>query len=35
MVQWLRLLASNEGAAGSIPGRGTKMPHGQKIKTQN
>ena len=26
-VQWLRLLASNAGGAGSIPGWGTKIPH--------
>ena len=26
-VQWLRLCASNEGSAGSIPGWGTKIPH--------
>ena len=35
-VQWLRLCASNAGGAGSIPGRGTKVPHatwcGQKNK---
>ena len=35
-VQWLRLLASNAGGAGSIPGQGTKIPHvawhGQKLK---
>ena len=37
-VQWLRLCASNAGGAGSIPGRGTKIPHaagrGQKKKTK-
>ena len=27
-VQWLRLRASNAGSMGSIPGRGTKIPHG-------
>ena len=36
VVQWLRLCASNAGYAGSIPGRGIKMPQavlcGQKIK---
>ena len=36
VVQWLRLHASNAGGAGSIPGRGTKIPHtawhGPKIK---
>ena len=26
-VQWLRLRASNAGDTGSIPGRGTKIPH--------
>ena len=26
-VQWLRLCASTAGGAGSIPGRGTKIPH--------
>ena len=26
-VQWLRFCASNAGGAGSIPGRGTKIPH--------
>ena len=26
-VQWLRLCASNAGGAGSIPGRGTRIPH--------
>ena len=35
-VQWLRLRTSKAGGAGSIPGRGTKMPyatgHGQKKK---
>ena len=27
MVQWLRVCASNAGAAGLIPGQGTKIPH--------
>ena len=27
MVQWLRFCASNAGDTGSIPGRGTKIPH--------
>ena len=27
MVQWLRLHASNPRGVGSIPGRGTKIPH--------
>ena len=35
VVQWLRLWASTAGAAGSILGQGTKIPHaeqqGQKI----
>ena len=35
-VQWLRLHASNAGGAGSIFGRGTKIPHvsgcSQKVK---
>ena len=26
-VQWSRVCASNAGAAGSIPGQGTKIPH--------
>ena len=26
-VQWLRLRAFNAGGMGSIPGRGTKIPH--------
>ena len=38
-VQWLRLHASSAGGCGSIPGRGTKIPHaarrGQKIKKRN
>ena len=41
VVQWLRLLTSNTGDKGSIPGQGTKkhMPHGvakkkKKNKTQ-
>ena len=29
-VQWLRLHASTAGGVGSIPGRGTKMPHAKK-----
>ena len=37
MVQWLRLDTFNAGGAGSIHGRGTKIPHamqhGQKIKS--
>ena len=36
MVQWLRLRASTAGGMGSIPGRGTEIPHavqwGQKLK---
>ena len=28
MVQWLRLCTSTVGNTGSIPGRGTKIPHG-------
>ena len=35
-VQWLRLHARNAGTAGSIPGRGTKIPRAtrrsQKVK---
>ena len=35
-IQWLRLHTSNVGGTGSIPGRGTKIPHatqrGQKFK---
>ena len=38
MVQWLRLCASKAGAAGSIPGQETKIPHAawhsQKIKNK-
>ena len=38
-VQRLRLCASTAGSAGSIPGRGTKVPHaawcGQKVKKEN
>ena len=26
-VQWLRLCTYNAGGAGSIPGRGTRIPH--------
>ena len=29
VVQWLRRHVSNAGEAGSIPGRGTKIPHGE------
>ena len=29
MVQWLRLCASNAGVAGSISGRGTKIPYAE------
>ena len=32
-VQWLRLHASTARDTGSVPGRGTKMPH-QKNKTE-
>ena len=31
-VQWLRLHASNTGAAGSIPGLGTKIPHAASVR---
>ena len=38
-VQWLRLYTSSAEGAGSIPGRGTKIPHaawhGQKNKNKN
>ena len=38
-VQWWRLCASAAGGAGSVPGRGTKIPHvvqrGQKKKKEN
>ena len=27
VVQWLRLHASNAGGTGSVPGKGTKIPH--------
>jgi len=30
VVQWLRLHASNAGAADSIPGEGTKIPHARQ-----
>ena len=30
VVQWLRLCASIAGGTGSIPGRGTKIPHGPR-----
>ena len=37
-VQWLRLCTSTAGDPGSIPGRGTKIPHAtrcsQKTKTK-
>ena len=33
MVQWLR--PSNAGGAGSIPGRGAKIPHASQPKNQN
>lgn len=36
VFQWLELLISNAGGRGSIPGRGTRIPHtawhGQNIK---
>ena len=36
VVQWLRLHASNAGAAGSIPGQGTRILHAvQHIKKVN
>ena len=31
-VQWLRLCTYTLGGVGSIPGRGTKIPHAQKVK---
>ena len=38
VVQWFRLSAYHAGGTGSIPGRGTKIPHatwcGQKIKNR-
>ena len=30
-VRWMRLHASNAGGAGSIPGRGTKIPHAVRL----
>ena len=39
-VQWLRVCACNAGGAGSIPGRGTRIPHAtgpkkkKKVKRQ-
>ena len=33
VVLWLRLHASNAGAVGSIPGRGTKIPHGGELRS--
>ena len=39
VVQWLRFHAPTAGGRGSIPGRGTKIPHvtcgSQKIKTKD
>ena len=35
VVQWLRLSTSNAGAAGSIPGQGTKIPHAAQRKDYN
>ena len=32
MVQWLKLRAPAAGSESSIPGWGTKIPHGQKKK---
>ena len=32
MVQWLRLCTSNAGGTGSIPGQGTRIPHGSAKK---
>ena len=34
-VQWLRLCTYTLGVVGSIPGRGTKIPHAQKVKKKN
>ena len=35
MVQWLRLLASTAGGAGSIPGQGTKIQHATQHDQKN
>ena len=39
VIQWLRLQTSNARGTGSIPGQGTKVPHGhtcgQKTTTKN
>ena len=35
VVQWLRLCAANAGDVGSIPGRGTKIPHDTWPKDKN
>ena len=34
-VQWLRLQASNAGGMGSIPGRGTRIPHAVQCGQEN
>ena len=34
VIHWLRLLASNAGVAGLIPGQGTKIPHATARKTK-
>ena len=35
VVRWLELCAPNAGGAGSIPGRGTKIPHAAGSKQTN
>ena len=32
VVQWLRQHASNVGSVGSVPARGTKIPHAVQAK---
>ena len=35
MILWLRLHPTMQGGAGSVPGRGAKIPHASRPKNQN